>query len=217
MPLEGTGDVTISSMGFASDGRFHVRVAYAPGIGHGDLDMGYFLARVYPRDERRTAEEKYWRATVITQVEGGLDVLFPLIKAGEGAELGEVYFYGGYERPGVDIAGPWSIDFPLEHYPSTVLEWTGTLAGRRVDHVTVSPLTVTMDSDDTGGFSTAELTVVLKDGTEVPAACGPGRYANLGEGAGVEVWDAYNTWELERPVEVEEIDHLLLLGEHIPV
>jgi len=31
------------------------------------------------------------------------------------------------------------------------------------------------------------------------------------------VWDAYNTWELERPVEVEEIDHLLLLGEHIPV
>ena len=56
MPLEGTGDVTISSMGFASDGRFHVRVAYAPGIGHGDLDMGYFLARVYPRDERRTAE-----------------------------------------------------------------------------------------------------------------------------------------------------------------
>ena len=217
MPLEGTGNVTISSMGFASDGRFHVRVAYAPGIGHGDLDMGYFLARVYPRDERRTAEEKYWRATVITQVEGGLDVLFPLIKAGEGAELGEVYFYGGYERPGVDIAGPWSIDFPLEHYPSTVLEWTGTLAGRRVDHVTVSPLTVTMDSDDTGGFSTAELTVVLKDGTEVPAACGPGRYANLGEGAGVEVWDAYNTWELERPVEVEEIDHLLLLGEHIPV
>ena len=59
--------------------------------------------------------------------------------------------------------------------------------------------------------------MVLKDGTEVPAACGPGRYANLGEGAGAEVWDAYNTWELERPVEVEEIDHLLLLGEHIPV
>lgn len=45
-------------------------MAYAPGIGHGDLDMGYFLARVYPRDERRTAEEKYWRATVITQVRG---------------------------------------------------------------------------------------------------------------------------------------------------
>ena len=90
MPLEGTGDVTISSMGFASDGRFHVRVAYAPGIGHEDLDMGYFLARVYPRDERRTAEEKYWRATVITQVEGGLDVLFPLIKAGGGRAGGGV-------------------------------------------------------------------------------------------------------------------------------
>ena len=84
-------------------------------------------------------------------------------------------------------------------YPSAVLEWTGTLAGRRVDHVTVSPLTVTMDSDDTGGFSTAELTVVLKDGTEVPAACGTGRYANVGEGTGVEVWDAYNTWGAGAP------------------
>ena len=108
-------------MGFASDGRFHVRVAYAPGIGHEDLDMGYFLARVYPRDERRTAEEKYWRATVITQVEGGLDALFPLIKAGEEAELGEVYFYGGYERPGVDIAG-W-ITSPSPPLP---LLWTAT-------------------------------------------------------------------------------------------
>ena len=103
---------------------------------------------------------------------------------------------------------------------STTLDGAGVdghWRGGRVDHVTVSPLTVTMDSDDTGGFSTAELTVVLKDGTEVPAACGPGRLRQLGEGAGVEVWDAYNTWELERPVEVEEIDHLLLLGEHIPV
>ena len=138
MPLEGTGDVTISSMGFASDGRFHVRVAYAPGIGHEDLDMGYFLARVYPRDERRTAEEKYWRATVITQVEGAWTCSSP-DQSGGGGRAGEVYFYGGYERPGVDIDGPWSIDFPLEHYPSAVLEWTGTLAGRRVDHVTVSP------------------------------------------------------------------------------
>ena len=66
--------------------------------------------------------------------------------------------------------------------------------GHRVDHVTVSPLTVTMDSDDTGGFSTAELTVVLKDGTEVPGRLRRGPLRNVGEGAGAEVWDAYNTW-----------------------
>lgn len=104
MSLKGTGDVIISPMGFASDGRSRVRVAYVPGTGYEDLGMGYFLARVYPRDERRTTEEKYRCATVITQVEGDLDVLFPLIKTGEKAELGEVYFYGGCERPDVDIA-----------------------------------------------------------------------------------------------------------------
>ena len=85
-----------------------------------------------------------------------------------------------------------------------------------MDHVTVSPLTVTMDSDDTGGFSTAELTVVLKDGTECPPpaarAATPTWERHRRGGVG-----RYNTWELERPVEVAEIDHLLLLGEHIPV
>ena len=43
MAMEGTEDVTISSMGFASDGRFHVRVAYASGITHDDVTAGYFL------------------------------------------------------------------------------------------------------------------------------------------------------------------------------
>ena len=74
-----------------------------------------------------------------------------------------------------------------------------------------------MDSDDTGGFSTAELTVVLKDGTEVPAACGAGRYANVGEGAGAEVWDAYNTWELGAPGGGGGDRPFAPSGEHIPV
>ncbi len=38
--------------------------------------MGYFLA-ASTQGRAPDGEEKYWRATVITQVEGGLDVLFP--------------------------------------------------------------------------------------------------------------------------------------------
>lgn len=217
MPLDGTQDITVSSMGFASDGRFHIRVAYAQGIDHEDVDRGYFLARVYPRDEDSAGEDKYWMATVITQVEGGMDVMFPLIKAGEAHELDQVYFTGRYQRPGVDIAGSWSIDFSVDYHPSVVLAWTGEVAGRHVNQVTVSPLTVTMDSNDQGGFSTVPLYAVLRDGTEVSAKRSVGEYNNISGNQGIAVWDAYNTWEFERPVEVADIAYLTLLGENIPV
>ena len=217
MALEGTEDMTVSSMGFASDGRFHIRVAYAQGIGHEDVNRGYFLAQVYPRDEDKMGEEKYWMPMVITQVEGGMDVMFPLIKAGEAHELEQVYFYGRYQRPGVDIAGSWAVDFSVDYHPSTVLTWTGEIAGRQVDHVTVSPLTVTMDSNDKGGFSTVPLYAVLRDGTKVTAERGVGEYANVSQNPATEVWDAYNTWQFERPVEVEDIDYLILLDEQIPM
>ena len=217
MALEGTQDMTISSMGFASDGRFHIRVAYAHGITFEDVDFGYFLPRVYPVDEDKMGEEKYWLPMVITQVEGGMDVMFPLIKAGEADELDQVYFSGRYQRPGVDIAGSWAIDFSVEYHPSTVLAWTGEIAGRHVNQVTVSPLTVTMDSNDKGGFSTTPLYAVLRDGTKVAAERSVGEYANVSENQDIEVWEAYNTWNFERPVAVADIDCLTLLGEIIPV
>lgn len=217
MALEGTQDMTISSMGFASDGRFHIRVAYAQGITHEDVDFGYFLPRVYPVDESMAGEDKYWAPMVITQVEGGQDVMFPLIKAGEADELDQVYFSGRYRRPGVDITGSWAVDFAVDYHPSTVLAWTGEIAGRHVNHVTVSPLTVTIDSNDKGGFSTTELYAVLKDGTKVAAQCSVGEYNNVSENPAVEVWESYNTWNFERPVKVENIACLLLLDQEIPL
>lgn len=215
MAMEGTEDVTISSMGFASDGRFHVRVAYASGITHDDVSMGYFLSRIYPKDDSQAGQEKYWLPMVITQVDGGLDVMFPLIQAGEANELDEVYFYGCYTRPGVVIPGTWDISFEMTYHPSTTLAWTGELAGRQVTRVTVSPMTVTMDSNDTGGFSSDTLYAILKDGTSVAAQPSVGQYVNVGQD--VEVMRAYNTWEFEQPVEVSQIHHLTLLEQSIPV
>ena len=152
---------------------------------------------------------------VITQVDGGLDVMFPLIQAGEANELDEVYFYGNYTRPGIDLSGTWDISFKMTYHPSTTLAWTGELAGRQVTRVTVSPMTVTIDSNDTGGFSSDTLCAVLKDGTSVAAQPSVGQYVNVGQD--VEVMCAYNTWEFEQPVEVSQIYHLNLLEQSIPV
>lgn len=152
-----------------------------------------------------------------TLVPGGMDVLFPLIHVDdlEALKACRGIFYGQYTRPGIDIEGSWEIDFQSEYFPSTVLDWTGELAGRQVTRVTLSPMSVTMDSNDWGGFSTTTLYAVKQDGSTVAAKPGTGSYNNVG---GREpVWDAYNTWKFEEPVDLEEIVGLSLMGETIPV
>ena len=101
----------------------------------------------------------------------------------------------------------------MDYYPSTVLNWTGELAGRQVRQVTVSPLSVTMRSSDPGGFHGTVLYAVKTDGPSVAAAPDTGRYSNAGQG----VWDAFNTWKFEEPVNVADIAFLSLAGETIPV
>ena len=100
MALEGTRDMTISSMGFASDGRFHIRVQYAQGIDHDDVLSGDYLSvHVYPKDVDQRGADKYWNIMAVTLVEGGVDYMFPLVKAGEAGTLDEISFYGIYRRP----------------------------------------------------------------------------------------------------------------------
>ena len=104
----------------------------------------------------------------------------------------------------------------MEHYPSAVLDWTGELLGRQVRKVTVSPLSVTMHSDDPGGFHAATLYAVRRDGSTVAAEPGTGRYLNVSE-TGEPVWETFNTWKFEEPVDLEEVTALTLQGGTIPV
>lgn len=215
MPIEGTEDMWISSMGLASDGRFHIRLGFADGVSILDeKDDHWFLCALLPYEIRDTLGEPYRE----TLVPGGVDILFPLINAGnlEAIHGCTARFYGRYTRPGTDIQGTWDIQFPLEHYPSTVLGWTGEVTGRQVRQVTISPLSVTMYSNNAGGFASATLYAVKKDGSIVAAEPGTGRYSGVGP-AGSTVWDAYNTWQFEEPVDVEDVASLTLHGVTIPV
>lgn len=218
MPMEGTEDMWISSMGFADDGRFHIRLGFAEGVAagsDGDSLRGFFsdLFLSGSTDKRQYAHQ-------ITPVPGGLDILFPLIKL-EDLELlqdCQARFYGGYTRPGTEVQGAWDIDFQLEYHPSVTLDWTGDLAGRQVRRVTVSPLSVTMYSNDVGGFHSAVLYAVKKDGSTVAAEPDTGSYSNINwETDGEPVWDTYNTWKFEAPVDLEELACLTLMDQTIPV
>lgn len=217
MDIEGTEDIRISSMGFASDGCFHIRLELAQGIAP-ELDEDYGVSRLYI-----SLSDSHWdsayRLYQERLVEGGIDILFPLLKAEnlEGIQSREAGIFGGYTRPGTDIEGSWSTEFELDYYPSTVLDWTGELDGWQVERVTVSPLSVTMKSNASGGLD-IPLYAVKKDGSTVAAQLGRSGYNNVGAmRREEEKWEAYATWKFEEPVEVEDLVSLRLGDAVIPV
>lgn len=218
MPIEGNDDIRISSMGFASDGCFHVRLEFAEGVSVLDEEgNSWFLCTLSQTEKTNFEEDAIWERLV----PGGIDILFPLYKAEdlEQFQNGLMEFYGNYTRPGTAIEGSWDIDFQIEHHRSVTLDWTGELAGRQVKQVTVSPLSVTMTSSDGGIFANVPLYAVKKDGSTVAAEPGRGSYFNRAwtSGASEPVWEAYNTWKFEEPVDLAELTCLTLLDETIPV
>lgn len=237
MDIEGTEDIRISSMGFASDGCFHIRLEFADGVEPAtyertnfdwetmtNLAAGEICSQLYC--DLLDGDGFGVRSYTIreTLVEDGMDILFPLIttEALEDLQGWQALVYGTYTRPGTDVEGDWSTTFELDYYPSVTLDWTGEANGWQVRQVTVSPLSVTMYSNNAGGLRTT-LYAVKKDGSTVAAEPGTSRYVNLdayvltGELTQGEGWDAFNTWRFEEPVDVEDIVSLKLGDTVIPV
>ena len=220
MAIKGTEDMRVSSMGFASDGCFHILLDFAEGVKRG---RSVFTGELNPLfctlwDGVGGDDRLYTFQETLMEGGGSVDILFPLITVDDLGKLQscEAGLYGDYLRPGTDIEGNWSVQFELEYYPSATLDWTGELDGCQVRQVTISPLSVTMYSNNTGTFADAELCAVMKDGTTVTAEPGSGRYANM-EAVGGKGYDAFNTWKFTEPVEVEDIVSLTLRGGTIPV
>lgn len=216
MPIQGTEDIWVSSMGFAGDGCFHIRLGFGDGVSLEDEDLGSRLLCGLTLEGERDSS---WSTCRETLVPGGMDILFPLFGP-EDLELiqrGDVKLNGSYTRPGLQIEGSWTVEFPLEYHPSVTLEWTGELAGRQVRQVTLSPLSVTMLSNDPGGFHNTVLYALKKDGSTVAAEPDTGSYSNVGADGGPAVWNTFNTWKFQEPVNLEEVTALSLAGETLPV
>ena len=223
MSLEGTEVVRISSIGFASDGCFHVRLEFAEGMApalHETTGTSMFYA-----DLIGSGDDRRYYVCQERLVEGGMDILFPLIKLEDLEEVRsrQVRIYGTYTRPGVVIEGDWSAQFPMDYYTSATLDWTGELAGWQAGRMTVSPMSVTMsgvsESDPTGGLGIRmPILAVMKDGSIITAESSTSHYSNVGALRGEEErWEAFATWKFEEPVDVEDIVSLTLGDTVIPV
>lgn len=222
MSIEGTEDVRISSMGFASDGCFHIRLEFAEGMAPALFKSDSGSNSMFYADLMDGGDDLKYYVCQERLVEGGMDILFPLIKAEDLEEVQgrQARIYGTYTRPGVEIEGSWSAQFQMEYYSSVTLDWTGELAGWQVRQVNVSPLSVTMstDSAETSGGLRVPIYAVKKDGSTVAAEPSTSHYTNVGaQSEEKEGWEAFATWKFEEPVDVEDIVSITLGDEVIPV
>lgn len=223
MDIEGTEDMRVSSMGFASDGCFHIRLEFADGVKPAFWEDGDSALMTYIYGEDVNSDElDYMGFYCQTLVGGDIDILFPLVKVEnlETLQSGEMRLAGYYFRPGVEIEGEWSTEFEMEYYPSTVLDWKESVSGWKMERVTLSPLSVTMTGykdDDSAALANTPLYAVKKDGTEIAAEPGTGGYTNLGATGAGEGWEGYATWQFEEPLDLDEIVSLKVRDVVIPV
>lgn len=233
MALGEDGNISISSMGFASDGSFHIRFAQGETVspitdGGCPFRADYYLYD--PEDPDRWPEQSVDDITC-TAVEGGWDLCLPSLTPDTLEYLDLLYLTADYSVAGGRIEGNWEITVPVEVMdlrtaaPGAPLVFSYTQGGEQpygrahdaqLDALTISPLSVCAD------FTTPEdqdepcmlngrelsLTVTMTDG----AVLTPAYYD--------EVWSrraGWVMWEFEEPIDPEQVVSATLNGETLPL
>lgn len=238
MALEGAegGEVSITSMGFAADGCYHIRFVQGDGVSpaYGPEYAGQpiFSARYYLYDPEnpdrwpsQDVGDEVW-----TAVDGGWDVCLTSLTADTLPYLDTLWLQAHYSAAGGRVEGNWSLTVPVEAVESRTAVPAGNLLfpythngalpyGRthdgRLERVTVSPLSVCADFSTPAGQEypcqvnggELSLSVTLSDGTVLTPACS------------AEVWSqrvGWIAWEFDTPIDPADVDFVALNGETIP-
>ena len=233
MALDEDGAVSISSMGFASDGCYHVRFVQEEDIvplmddGH-PCYVEYYLYD--PEDPDRWPLQGMGDV-LCTAVEGGWDYCLPGLTPDTLKYLDLMHLSTKYSAAGGKIEGSWEITVPVEVLdlrtatPAEPLMLPYTIGGEmpfgrtwdaQLDQITVSPLSVcTNFSTPEGQEAPCQLTgtelslsVTLADGTTLTPA-----YYD-------EVWSqraGWVMWEFEAPIDPDQVVSVTLNGETLPI
>ena len=236
MALEGAeGEVSVSSLGFAADGCFHIRLAQgedvSPAYGPECAGQPIFSVRYYlhdPEDPDRFPAQDVGDA-VWTEVEGGWDVRLPGLTAGTLPCLDYLVLRADYSVAGGRVEGDWSATVPVEPVesraavPGEELIWPYTNNGEtpyghssdaRLERVAVSPLSVCADfSTPEGQDKPCQL-----NGTELEISVTLSGGAVLTPDCTGEVWSqraGWVMWEFDQPIDPEDVASVTLNGHTI--
>ena len=233
MALDEDGAVSISSMGFASDGCSHVRFVQEEDIvplmddGH-PCYVEYYLYD--PEDPARWPQQGMGDV-ICTAVEGGWDFCLPGLTPDTLKYLDLMHLSTEYSAAGGKIEGSWEITVPVEVLdlrtatPAEPLMLPYTIGGEmpfgrtwdaQLDQITVSPLSVCTNFGTPEGQEAPcqltgtelSLSVSLADGTTLTPA-----YYD-------EVWSqraGWVMWEFEAPIDPDQVISVTLNGETLPI
>ena len=232
MALEKDGAVSISSMGFAADGRYHVRFVQEGTI-FPLMDNGspcYVEYYLYDPENPDRWPQQDVGDVICTDVQDGWDVCLPSLTPDTLKYLELVQLRTDYAAGGGRLEGNWKITVPVEVMalraatPATTLVFPYTHGGEmpfghdwdaRLKQLTVSPLSVCADFITPEGQeypcqltgTELSLTVTLADGSVLTPA-----YYD-------EVWSqrtGWVMWEFEAPIQPEQVRSVTLNGQSVP-
>ena len=227
------GAVSISSIGFASDGSFHIRFAQEKTVspitdGGCPFRVDYYL---YDPEQPDRWPEQSVDDIFCTAVDGGWDFRLPSLTPDTLDYLDLLHLTADYSAASGRIQGNWEITVPVEvmdlrtaapaeppvfPYTQNGEQPYGRTHDARLDTLTVSPLSVCADFVTPEGQeypcqltgTELSLTVTLADGTVFTPA-----YYD-------EVWSqraGWVMWEFEEPVDPDQVVSVTLNGETVPL
>lgn len=190
--LPGTQGVSLSSMGFTTDGRLHFLFCFPKGsspaasISHGIVSVyhqsGVLFDRSHPSANFEQDGLCYHDTSALATP----------------ADLGDLVFskaYGSFGSDADDIEGKWVIPFTLKLVEERAFPLSGTLGPVELKELWLSPLGVTVVTDALNDrINGYPMWVFLADGSKFPL-----EHGQTGAG-GIGALDL-NRWDFEEPME----------------
>lgn len=216
--LEGTQDLRVSSMGFGSDGWFHLQVALSENVKLDDLALLTTLRGTAGGDDMAYNQE--CTETIFTK--NGQAYYDIAIRGAAPDQWASVYpdsLYGTFNTKDA-VEGQWELDIALEHQEQVVYQ-AGTVIGEtRVTQVTASTFAITVETENEGSvaFGTREQYATLKDGTHLELTSenllmsGWHGQALTGTPAG-----SIDQWMLAEPIDPAQLESVTLGGVTVPL
>lgn len=211
--LPGAEPFSLSSMGFAADGKLHFLFKLGA---EADLKESHIILTVQSKSDQANGTDDHGMVYNSSDRNGGgiLDVTFTLegknyVDIVYGAQpedlsdliLSEVYGRAVLAEP---ITGNWVLPLELERLSELQMPLSGTVGSVSLKTLGISPLSVTMEGDTEDGSPAVfryPLSVFLEDGTVLhPTSKGSAAYR--GEDGEMH---SFNRWEFTSPVDVTQV------------
>ena len=200
--LPGAEGVSLSSMGFAADGRLHILFRLPEGA---DPEKSSLLTNVYSKAWREGdgGDQTYnrdWKRVGIT--ENG-KAYYEFSVPAKPENLDDIILtpiYGSMEYTGTRIEGDWQVPVTIRKAEERVISLTGTIDHSTLQSMVLSPLGVTLvtTSPDFTGVGGYPLAVYLADGTVLRPQRG------FTGPSGVDGPDLAR-WDFREPVDLDQI------------